>query len=216
MTAQAGAESGQESTSTTTGTGQESTGQQGGTGQESAQQGTQQGGASGFDLSSIQDPALRGYLEAQQRDTQEARQEAARYRTELRTVQAAEQTRVRASETAEQTSQREQQENRASIDSLTAENRDLKVGAAVRTAASAAKAFNSETVWQMVKDRVQLNEAGQPANLDVLLADLKRTDGYLFQRGRATADAGDGGGSPTLTMNDRIRAARSRGSIQEE
>jgi len=215
-----GTGAGQEPTGTSTGTGQEPTGQQSGAGQESGQQ--QQGqqgppaGPHGFDLSTIQDPALRAYLESQQRDTAEARQEAARYRTELRTAQAAEQTRARASETADQTAQREQTERNAEVDSLRTENRDLKVGGVVRSAATTAKAFNPETVWQMIRDKVQVDDKGAAINVEALMAGLKRTDAYLFQRGRATADAGGAGSGPVLSMNDRIRAARTGRSTQEE
>jgi hypothetical protein len=217
-------ETGQESGQGATGTGQEPTGQQGaqqgqGTGQESGngQQGSdQRGSGADFDLSKIQDPNLRAYLEHQQKATAEARREAATYRTQLREVQANLTQQQQANETAEQKAQREQVERDERTQRLEQENRDLKVGAVVRSAAATAKAFSADTVWAMIKDQVTTDDQGKPTNVEALIADLKRDHAYVFQRARSTAVAGAGGTGPALTMNDRIRAGVRRGPSQED
>jgi predicted RNase H-like nuclease (RuvC/YqgF family) len=181
----------------------------GGQGQEPNQQGDQ------IDLSTIQDPALRAYLENVQKDTKEARDEAARYRTERNTLQQAEAERQRANETEAQRLERERQEQAEETARLKRENEDLRKGQAVTKAAEKAKALNPSTVYALIKDRVTLDDQGQPNNVDDLLKDLRKTDAYLFARG-ANADAGEGNGdesAPTGSMNDRIRDLARRGRV---
>lgn len=178
----------------------------------------QEPGASGqeapFDFTTIQDPAMRAWAEKVDRDAKEAREQAARYRTERNTLQTQVSEYQRANETAEQAAQREAQERQERMEALERENRDLKVGTAIRTAAEGAKAFNPNLVAEMLQGKVTLGEDGQPANLKDLLADLRKSDPYLFKR--AQADGGEGNGSgaaptPTGNMNDMIRgAARAR------
>lgn len=199
---------GQESgTPNGTSQGQES-GQGAGQGQESGQQGNQQGqqGTEGIDLSTIQDPAVKAYLETVQRQAQEARQEAARYRTERNTFQQQVQTFQQQNETDQDRQQREAQEAQQRMEALEKENRALKVGTAIRTAASDAKAFNPDLIASMLDARVTLDDNGQPTNLQDLLRELRQSDPYLFKR--ANQDGGEGTGQesgPTGSMNDLIR-----------
>lgn len=192
----------------TTQTGQES-GQGAGQGQESAQQqqAGQQGTDQGIDLSTIQDPAVKAYLEKVQKDAQEARQEAARYRTERNTYQSKVSEFERQNESDQERQQREAQEAKERLEALEQENRDLRVGSALRTAATDAKAFNPNLVAEMLNSKVTLDDKGQPTNLQDLLKDLRQSDPYLFKR--ANNDGGEGTGQeqePTGNMNDTIRA----------
>lgn len=190
--------------------GQES-GQGAGQGQESGQQGnqsTQQGqqGPEGIDLDAIQDPAVRAYLEKVQKDAHDARQEAARYRTERNTFQQQVQTFQQQNETEQERQQREAQEAQERLERLEAENRALKVGTAIRTAAADAKAFNPDLIASMLDAKVTLDDKGQPTNLQDLLKDLRQSDPYLFKR--ADQNGGEGTGqesAPTGNMNDVIR-----------
>lgn len=172
--------------------GQTDPSQQGGTGQEpgSAEQGTP-------DLTAITDPVLRSYVESQLRDAAEARQEAARYRTQAREAQGKVTEYERASETAEQTAERERAERDAETERLRQENRDLRVGGTVKAAALEAKAFDAELVYTLVESQVTLDDKGAPTNVAALLTDLKRDKPYLFRRTDAGAGAGaDPGSSP--------------------
>lgn len=186
--------------------GQEPTGGQG-QGQAPGQ------GNAEFDLNTIQDPALRAYLEKVQKDAKEAREEAAKYRTERNAFQAQVTEHQRANETAEQAAQREAQERQERLDALERENRALKVDTAIRKAAEDAKAFNPETVVGLLSAKVTLDDQGKPQNIADLLKALRESDAYLFRRTR-TADAGEGGepgSEPTGNMNDRIRDMARRG-----
>lgn len=211
-----GGNQGQESGTATQGQGQESTqGGQGGQGQESGtqQQGQGQQAPEAFDFSTIQDPGLRAYLEKVDKDAKEARQEAARYRTERNTAVQQAQTLQQQNETDAERQQREAQERQERLDALEKENRTLKVGSAIRSAASEAKAFNPDLIASMLDARVTLDDEGKPSNLQDLLKELRQSDPYLFKRG-ADANGGDGGGQeaqPATSMNDVIRnAARAR------
>lgn len=185
--------------------GQEPQGGNGNQGQEPG--GQQQGTPSGeFDLNTIQDPALRAYLEKVQRDAQEARQEAARYRTERNTFQQQATTLQQAQETEQERQAREAQEAKERMEQLERENRDLKVGQAIQKAATDAKAFNPALVATMLDAKVTLDDKGTPTNLQDLLKDLRQSDPYLFKR--ANTNAGEGAGQesePTGNMNDVIR-----------
>jgi hypothetical protein len=195
-------------------TGTQSQGQesgQGGTqGQESGSQGQSgqqdQQGNQGIDLNTIQDPAVKAYLEKVQKDAQEARQEAARYRTERNNFQQQVQTFQQQNESEQERATREAAERQERLEALERENRDLKVGAAIRTAAEGAKAFNPALIASMLDGKVTLDDKGQPTNLQDLLKDLRQSDPYLFKR--ADANGGEGTGqeqAPTGTMNDVIR-----------
>lgn len=210
---------GQESGSQTSGAGQESGqqqqgngqqgGQQQGTGQEPGQQGGGQGGQE-FDLASIQDPALKGYLEALSRDVQESRREAATYRTQLRDAQQQVQQFQRQNETDAQRLEREQRERDAETERLRQENRDLKVGTAATAAATKANALNPATVVGLISSKVQLDDQGNPTNVDALITDLKKSDPYLFRRVSGDAGGGSGEQRPSGSMNDMIRGAFGR------
>lgn len=220
MSEQANEGQGQESGQGATGTGQESTGQQGQqggqTGQESGQGQGQESG--GFDLSKIEDPNLRAFLEHQQKDTAEARREAAQYRTQLRETQQTLQQMQRQGETEAQRQERERAEADQERERLREENRMLKVTGVVAEKATAAKAFSPTAVLNMIKGSIEYDADGRPTNVDTLIADLKRTDPYMFQRSRVATDAsaGGSGGSPAPSMNDRIRQAAGRGRVQED
>lgn len=219
-----GGGAGQESGSQTGGNQGQAPGAQQGQGQapEAQQQGNQQGqqggqGGSGdqFDPSTIQDPAIRAYLEGVQRSAEEARQQAARYRTERNTVQTQFQQFQQQHETDEQRAQRERQERdqqaqqeRERVETLERENRNLRIAGTVLTAATSARAHNPATVQAMIQDKVTLDEKGQPTNLDALLTGLRESDPYLFKRAAADAGSGSGEGSSAPTdMNDLIRGA---------
>lgn len=192
------------------GQGQASDQQQGqnqGQQQDQGQQGQGQG-AQQFDLSTIQDPALRGFLEQQQRQLSEVRQEAARYRTERNTLQGQVQEFQRQNETAEQAAQREAQERQARLEELEQENRTLKVNTRVETAAKEAKAHNPATVVRMLAPQVELDDKGEPKNLQALLDSLRESDPYLFKRTRTNGGEGNGdedGPDGDGDMNSLIR-----------
>lgn len=201
-TATEGTQGQEPGTPTGTPTGQEPQGS-GSQGQEPGSQGSPSGE---FDLNTIQDPALRAYLEKVQKDAQEARQEAARYRTERNTFQQQATTLQQAQETEQERQQREAQEAKARMEQLERENRDLKVGTAIQAAAAKAQAFNPVLVAGMLDAKVNLDEQGNPTNLQDLLKDLRQSDPYLFKR--ADANGGEGTGQqaePTGSMNDIIR-----------
>lgn len=200
----------------TPGQGQESSGGNGTQGQESggqngnqSQQGQQGQQGDQFDLSQVQDPAVRAYLERVQRDAQEARQEAARYRTERNTFQQQVQTFQQQNESEQERQAREAQEAAERLERLERENRELRVGTALQAAATQASAFNPALVAQMLDAKVTLDDKGNPTNLQDLLKDLRQSDPYLFKR--ANADAGEGrdsgGDAPAGGMNDLIRGA---------
>lgn len=184
---------------------------QGGTqGQESGNQGNQsqqgQQDAQGVSLDAIQDPAVRAYLEKVQKDAEDARREAARYRTERNTFQQQVQTFQRQNETDQERQQREAQEAQERLERLEQENRALKVGSAIRSAATDAKAFNPDLIASMLDARVTLDDQGNPTNLQDLLKELRQSDPYLFKR----VDQGGGEGTgqeqaPAGSMNDFIR-----------
>lgn len=186
-------------------TGQES-GNQGANQSQQGQQAGQQGQEQQFSLESITDPAVRAYVEAQQRQAQEARQEAARYRTERNQFSEQVQTFQRQNETDQDRQQREAQEAKERMETLERENRELKVGGAIRTAAEGAKAFNPGLIASMLGAKVTLDDQGNPTNLQDLLKDLRQSDPYLFKRADQNGGEGTGQqGQPTGSMNDLIR-----------
>lgn len=182
--------------------------------QHDADQGQEPGGNADqeIDLETIEDPAVKAYLQRLQADTKKARGEAARYRTERNGLQQKVTEAQRAQETDEERAGRERQERDAELDRLKTENLDLKVGATVRDEATKAKAHNPSRVWSLIKTQVETDDDGNPVNVADLLADLKRTDPYLFRR-PADGDAGAGTGpssTPPSDMNQAIRKMAGR------
>lgn len=210
---------GQEPGAGAAGQGQEPPANQG-QGQESSTQqqtGGQQGQSGGFDVSTITDPAVRAYVEAQQRDAREAREQAARYRSERNTLTEAQEAAQRASETAEQTAQREQQEREQAeqqrnqrLEALEAENRSLRIGGAVTEAARTARAFDPAFVAEVLGPKITLDDQGAPTNVEAALTALQTEKPYLFRKA-SSRDAGAGQQDPNPEggggMNDLIRGA---------
>lgn len=199
--------------------GQESGSQSSGQGQESGQQQNQQtaqgnqGQADGFDFSTIQDPALRAWAEKVDKDAREARAEAARYRTERNQFQTQAQEYQRAQETEQERVQREQQERDERLRALEDENRTLKVNSRVESAAKDARAHNPATVVQMLASRVELDDKGEPKNIQDLLTSLRETDPYLFKRQQNNAgEAGESGEVSDMNSLIRGQVAARRGA----
>lgn len=165
-----------------------------------------------FDLEQITDPATRAYVERQIKDAQEARQEAARYRTERKGLQNRVTEMERAGESEAEKAERERQERDAELEGLREKVRDMEVGGAVRDAAAKANAHNPERVWGIIRERVELGDDGKPTNVGELVTELKRTDPYLFRRTEGDAGAGRSGeASPSMDMNALIRRSAGRG-----
>jgi hypothetical protein len=216
---------GQASGTGTTGEGQAPTGQQG-QGQEPGQgNGTPQGqpteqqqqtGDQTPDLSTITDPVLRSWVEAQAKAAREARQEAARYRTERNTLHEQVQQFQRQNETDEQRRTREAQETAQRLQALEVENRTLKVAPKFQKAAEAAKVLDPAAMLTLVGglDAITLDDQGNPTNLDALLNDARQKYPYLFSRTSADAHDGTGDGqSPAgsgvnALIRGRVHAAR--------
>lgn len=206
---------GQEPGAGATGAGQEPTGQQqqGAQGQEPG--GAPQGGQQGQpgqqqtpDLSSITDPVLRGWVEAQARQAAEARQEAARYRTDLRTAQEQMQQFRQQHETDEQRAQREAAERQERLNALEAENRLLKVTPQFNAAASTAKALDPSALLTLVGglQAITLDDQGKATNLDALIAEARTKYPFMFARTDAGGTSGNGSTPPAGGgMNDFIR-----------
>jgi hypothetical protein len=204
---QQGGSQGQESGTQSQGQGQESGQQNQQQDNGSQQQGQQQSG--GFDFSTITDPGLRAWAEKVDADAREAREQAARYRNERNTLQTQVTEHQRAQETEQQRLEREQAERDERMRALEQENRDLKVNARVETAAKDARAHNPATVVRMLAGQVELDDKGEPQNLQDLLTSLKQTDPYLFKRQNHNAGEGQGegdNGEPS-DMNSLIRGA---------
>lgn len=207
---------GQEPNGANGGAGQEPPADQGAQGQEP---GTQQAGGTGtdgadgqIDVEKITDPALKAFVIKTRQAAEEARKDAAKHRTEAQALQAKVTEQERANETAEQAAAREAQERDQRAKALENENRTLKVGVAVRTAAEAAKAVRPDAVLAMIGHKVTLDDQGKPTNVDALLADLRQTDPYMFKRTSNDGGQGRDTGEPTGdTMNDRIRGMAGRG-----
>lgn len=176
-------------------------------GQEPGSQQQDTGTDQAPDFSSIQDPAVRAHLERLDKDAREARAEAARYRTERNTARQQATEAQRANETAEQTAQREAQEAQERTERLERENRDLKIGGALRDAATAAKAHNPQRVVDLLTAKVELDDEGKPTNVQDLLKDLRKSDPYLFKRAQQDGGEGnDGDAAPSGDMNSVIRS----------
>lgn len=179
-------------------------GQPGQTGQDPNGQPSQ------FDPSTIQDPALKAYLETQAAELTRARQEAAANRVSARTATEQAQQLRQQHETDAERQQREQQERDARLTQLEQENRELKIGGAVTAAATTAKAHDPALVAQLVQGDLEFGTDGKPTNVDAVVAKLKAARPYLFQTGAAGADAGAGGSrqaSPRAGVGDSVNAA---------
>lgn len=166
-----------------------------------------------IDVEKIEDPALRAFVISQQKAAEEARRDAAKHRTRANALETEKTEFERLSETADQTAQRERAEADAERERLRQEVRELKVGAKVRSAAEAAKAFDPDVVMVMIGDKVTLNDNGDPTNVPELLAELRTDKPFLFKR--TTTNAGDGndepgGGDAKSDMNAGIRRAAGR------
>lgn len=218
----AGGQPGQESGAASPQGGQEPTGTQGQPGaqdhgQEPGQQAPQDGQGNQDTwtperaLEHVTDPAARTYLEKLARDAAESRREAANYRTQFQTAQQERDALARQNESDADRIAREAQEAADERETLRKENRDLRVGAALDTAVRDAGAFNPQTVASLLDAQVEVDDKGNPANIAAILANLKRTDPYLFKRDSADAGAGAGAAgaaTPTTNMNDFIRSTR--------
>lgn len=181
-------------------------------GNQEGQTGQASGSGDQFDLSTITDPAVREYVEGVRKSAEEARNQAARYRTERNQTRDQFQQFQQQHETAEQRADRERQERdqqstaeRERLETLERENRTLRVTGAIQAAAT--QAFNPALVASMLAERVTLDDQGQPTNVQDLVAGLRQSDPYLFKRTGADAGQGNGdGGSPTPDdMNSIIR-----------
>lgn len=204
--------------------GQNANSQQGSQGQEPGQQGNQGGNGNGqADISTMSPEELASYAARLQRDAQEARQEAARYRTQHQEAQ----TRLTEAERAKmseqeriqadlQSAQETLQERENQLRELQGQVEDLTRGASVREALAQAGAINPQTAfkvgaWQDVK----VNDDGtvEPESFKAAVQALRQSDPYLFRR-TATADAGAGatGGAPEAgaSINDFVRGNRGR------
>ena len=179
--------------------------QDGATGQ---QQGQQQGTADGMpDLSTITDPHLRAWVEAQAREAREARQEAGRYRTERNGLRTQFDQYRQQHETDEQRQQREAQEARQRLEALEAENRTLKIAPQFTAAATAAKALDPQALLTLVGglEAITLDDQGKATNLDALLAQARTQYPYMFSRTNADAQQTGDGQAASGGMNDFIR-----------
>lgn len=161
-------------------------------------------------LEGIQDPAQKAYLEKLAKDTKAARSEAGDYRSRYQSEKQAREELERQNETDAERVEREQKERNDRLTALEQENRNLRVHAALEATAGSAGAHNPVRVRELLDAKVELDQDGKPANLQEILADLKRTDPYLFKR--ATNDANEGGGTSGApsgsSMNNFIRGGR--------
>jgi len=208
---QQGQQTGQEPAATDQSQGQQQQGPGQAPGQQQAgQQGTDDGLP---DLSGITDPTLRAWVVQQAKDAKDARQEAARFRTDLRSAQEQVTNYQRQNETAEQKAEREANEHQQRVAALEAENRNLKLGSQWTAAATTAKALDATALLNLLggPDKIELGEDGKATNLDALLAEAKTSYPWAFSR-TAGAEAHEGGGAgqtPTAgSMNDWIRGRR--------
>lgn len=190
-----------------------------GSAQQSAQgQTSQQGREPGqqgqpIDLSTIADPTVRAYVERQIRDAAEARQEAARYRTERNTFSQQVEQFQRANETAEQAAQRQAQEAQERMATLEAENRSLKVQGQWSEAAK--DALNPQALLQMIggPEKINLDDSGKATNLSEIIAQARTDYPWAFSRtagadGPARGKAPEGGDVNEL-IRGKVRASRS-------
>lgn len=190
---------------------QSTTGQPQGQGQDPA---TQQPATTPPDLSVIQDPALRAWVEAQVRQATDARQEAARYRTERNTLEQTVNGLRQTHETEQQRQEREQQERDQRFQALEAENRTLRIGSQFTDAAVAAKALDPGALLHLIggADRLELGDDGKVSNAAALIQEAQTKYPWAFSRTNADGAAGQEPGSQpggSTSMNDLIRGRAS-------
>lgn len=212
MSVQTNGDAGQAPTTGTPGQGQDPTGAAGQQGTEPAGQAPADGSPQ-FDPASIQDPALRAYLERQTAELDRARQEAAAHRVKAREAAEAADAARRAQETDAERIAREAAEAVQERDTLRNQVRELTVTTALTAAAQAAKAHNPARVAALLDAQVELDDKGNPTNVGKILADLQKSDAYLFERQPTGADAGasgrgKGSSAPGVGVNDLIRNGR--------
>lgn len=207
------------------GTGQESGGQNQGQGQESASQqgqnggqgqesnGGQQGGNGPADISTMKPEELATYAAKLQKDAEEARREAANYRTRATTAEGKITEQERASMTEAQRIQADLEAAQSARQELETRVRDLTVGATAREALASAGALNAMTAFKTLDlSQVETGPDGTPKadQLQAAITALKTSDPYLFKR-NASADAGAGGGAAPeggSSINDFLRGRR--------
>lgn len=182
--------------------------QQGGTGQGSGGQQGQQGP----DLSSLPED-VRTYLEKQQRDAAEARREAAKYRTDLRTAQGEVEKFRQATMTDEQRRQAEADALRKENETLKEQARTAGLQAAVTEQATALRFHSPRAALAMLdRSQIEYDDNGKPTNLRALLEKVAADEPYLVRR------QGPGGGGEGRSrqagasrgMNDLIRERMGR------
>lgn len=208
---------GQEPGTGTQGQGQEPAsqqGQNGGTGQEPGGQGSQDSGPA--DISKMSPEELATYAAKLQKDAQEARQEAGKYRTTAQSLQEKVTEAERAKLTEAERVQADLEAAQTKAQELETKVRDLTVGASAREALAKAGALNAMTAFKTLDlSQVETGPDGTPKadQLQEAIAALKASDPYLFRR-TATADAGAGaGGSPDgggSSINDFVRGRTGR------
>jgi len=209
------------------GQGQEPASQQGQ--QNASQQGQEPGGDQGgagngqADISKMSPEELATYAAKLQKDAQEARQEAAKYRTshqeaqnkltEAERAKMSEQEKVQADlEAAQGQLSTLQEENTG----LKAQVEDLTKGVSLREALAQAGAINPQTAYKVgTWSDVKLKDDGtvDPDTFKAAVNKLRETDPYLFRRGAsADAGAGVGNGSPEggSSINDFVRGKAGR------
>lgn len=87
-----------------------------------------------------------------------------------------------------------------------AQLRRTQTEAAVRDAAEAAGARNGRLVWKLVKDDLEVDDAGSVANLAAAIAQARKDAPELFgPAGRSDAGKGQGASHTAPTMTDLIR-----------
>ena len=88
--------------------------------------------------------------------------------------------------------------------------RDAVSRTAVIEAATAAHAVSPKAVYALVRDRVELDEAGAVQNIDALIEGLKADDPALFRSAGGSLDGGTRGGAPRTepsTPTERLAGA---------
>lgn len=201
--------------STEGGSGQEP-GANGGPGQEpgadTGKPGQEPGADSGkVDIATMSEADLRTYAAKVAKDAEDARREAANYRTRATSAEGkvteAERSAMTEAQRIQSDLQTAQQENQGLKDQV----RDLTVGASAREALAGAGALNAMTAFKTLDlSGVETGPDGQPKadQLQAAITKLKQSDPYLFRR-NASADAGNGGGDQapqgSQGINDYIR-----------
>lgn len=204
---------GQESGGQNQGQGQESASQQGQNGGQGQESGGQQGGNGPADISTMKPEELATYAAKLQKDAEEARREAANYRTQFQSAQQKVTEQERASMTEAQRIQADLEAAQSARQELETKVRDLTVGATAREALASAGALNALTAFKTLDlSQVETGPDGTPKadQLQAAITALKTSDPYLFKR-TASADAGAGGGGAPeggTSINDFVRGRR--------